>query len=511
MKSKKGFKPYEPKKENSIWDMWTYAVTPEELGDKPWWKLPEGFKSLEEAWEYTKSKEYKEKNFKREAIKIDPEMACQPFGAIVAASGIEGTMPYNHGSHGCCAYFRSELARHFREPSNAVSSSMMEDAAVFGGLANLTEGLKNAYTTYKPKHIAISTTCMSEVIGDDIKTFVERAKKAGAVPEDFPITFAHTPSFTGSHINGYDSMVEAMLSQLATPKEEKTGKINLIPGFDLYTGDLKEYKRIAKLMGIDSVLVPDWSRTFDYPLGKFELYPGGTPIEEVRNAVNNKGSILLAEDSLVKTGKLTKNKWKQPTIQLPMPIGIEFTDRLIMALSEMAGVEIPKEIEEERGLALDSMSDAYLRFHGVKFAIAGDPDMVYGVSKFLLEMGAKPFYVVSTNGSKKWEKKMQQLLDSSEFGKGCKAYAGMDLWQLRSLMYEKKPDAIIGSADLKYCAREFDIPHVRIGFPLMDRFNLHRYPIVGYKGVINMITLIGNTLLDYLDRVCPEENLNKLR
>lgn len=501
---------YKIPEEASIYDVWTYKTTPEELGDRPWWKLPEGFNSIEEVWEYTKTPEYKEKNFSREAIKIDPEMCCQPLGALLAALGIEGTMPYCHGSQGCASYFRFELVRHFREPVNETSSSMTEDAAVFGGLSNIVEGLENTYKVYKPKHIAVYTSCMAEVIGDDLKAFINAAKQKGAIPEDFPITYANTPSFVGSHIDGYDSMVRAILEQLAEPGEKKE-KINVIPGFDPYTANIKEIKRLLNIMGINYTFVPDWSRTLDYPLGKFELYPGGTPLEEVKNAINNKGSILLGKHSLKKTGKLIKNKWKQPTHQIPMPIGIEFTDKFLMAVSELTGKPIPEEIDELRGIALDAMTDAYQRFHGVKAAVVGDPDIVYGVSKFLLEMGAKPYYVVSTNGSKKWQKEMQELLDSSEFGSGCKAYAGIDLWQLRSLMYEEKPDILIGPCDLKYYAREFDLPLVRVGLPIMDRFNLHRYPIMGYEGVINLTTFIGNALLDHLDRICPEENFDKLR
>ena len=49
-----------------------------------------------------------------------------------------------HGSQGCASYYRSTLNRHFREPAPAVSDSMTEDGAVFGGQTNLHEGLENA-------------------------------------------------------------------------------------------------------------------------------------------------------------------------------------------------------------------------------------------------------------------------------------------------------------------------------------------------------------------------------
>jgi hypothetical protein len=81
--------------------------------------------------DWTKSWDYREKNFAREALSVNPAKACQPLGAVFVASGFERTMSFVHGSQGCVAYYRSHLSRHFKEPSSAVSSSMTEDAAVF--------------------------------------------------------------------------------------------------------------------------------------------------------------------------------------------------------------------------------------------------------------------------------------------------------------------------------------------------------------------------------------------
>ena len=89
-------------------------------------------------------------------------------------------MSFVHGSQGCVAYYRSHLSRHFKEPCSAVSSSMTEDAAVFGGLNNMIDGLANTYKLYEPSMIAVSTTCMAEVIGDDLQ-FVHQQREGEGV------------------------------------------------------------------------------------------------------------------------------------------------------------------------------------------------------------------------------------------------------------------------------------------------------------------------------------------
>lgn len=112
---------------------------------------------------------------------------------------------------------------------------MTEDAAVFGGLTNMQEGLQNAIALYKPKMIAVNTTCMAEVIGDDLNGFIRVAKEKGLIPEDFPTPFAHTPSFVGSHITGYDNQLKGILEYM-TNYFEKYG-LDTIDKYDVEDGE----------------------------------------------------------------------------------------------------------------------------------------------------------------------------------------------------------------------------------------------------------------------------------
>ena len=86
---------------------------------------------LDEIRNWTKTAEYKDKNFAREALTVNPAKACQPLGAVYVANGFHKTLSFVHGSQGCVAYYRSHFSRHFKEPTSCVSSSMTEDAAVF--------------------------------------------------------------------------------------------------------------------------------------------------------------------------------------------------------------------------------------------------------------------------------------------------------------------------------------------------------------------------------------------
>lgn len=463
--------------------------------------------------EWTRTWEYREKNFAREALVVNPIKACQPLGAILAAIGFEGTLPFVHGSQGCVAYFRSHFNRHFKEPFPAVSTSMTEDAAVFGGLNNMIEGLENARALYKPKMIAVSTTCMAEVIGDDLNAFIRNARNKGAIPEDFPVPFAHTPSFVGSHINGYDNMMKGILSYLAEGKKgEPNGKLNVIPGFDGYVGDLREIKRILGLMGVDVTLLGDYSEMLDSPAtGEYHTYYGGTPLAEAADAPNAIATVLLQKYSTLKTAEFIAAEWGQEAVAGPMPIGVRNTDRLLQEVSRLTGRPIPPALEAERGRLLDAMADSHAYVHGKRVAMMGDPDVLLGLLSFLLELGAEPVHVVCTNGSEEFKEEAEALLQASPYGKEATVWIGKDMWHLRSLVFTEPVDLLMGPSHLKAIAREADLPLVRVGFPIFDRHHLHRYPIIGYQGALNLLVWIVNTVLDELDRKCPDHSFDLIR
>ncbi|HYE37192.1 nitrogenase molybdenum-iron protein subunit beta [Methylocaldum sp.] len=464
---------------------------------------------LEEIREWTKTPEYREKNFAREALTVNPAKACQPLGAVFAAVGFEGTIPFVHGSQGCVAYYRSHFSRHFKEPSSCVSSSMTEDAAVFGGLNNMIDGLANTYNMYKPKMISVSTTCMAEVIGDDLNAFIKTSKEKGSVPQEFNVPFAHTPAFVGSHITGYDNVLKGILwhfwdgkagtepPMVRVPNE----KINFIGGFDGYTvGNLREVKRIFETFGVEYTILADNSDVWDTPCdGEFRMYDGGTTLEETANALHAKATISMQEYCTEKTLPLIAEHG-QETVAFNHPVGVKATDAFLMEISRITGKPIPEALEKERGRLVDAIADSTAHIHGQKFAIYGDPDLCLGLAGFLLELGAEPTHVLATNGNKAWEKKVQELFDSSPFGKNCHVYAGKDLWHMRSLLFTDPVDFLIGNTYGKYLERDTGTPLIRIGFPVFDRHHHHRYPVWGYQGAMNVLVWILDKIFDEIDK-----------
>lgn len=452
--------------------------------------------------DWTKSWDYREKNFQREALSVNPAKACQPLGAVFVAAGFDKCLSFVHGSQGCVAYYRSHLSRHFKEPSSIVSSSMTEDAAVFGGLNNMVDGLQNTYALYNPEMIAVSTTCMAEVIGDDLHAFITTAKNKGSVPMDYEVPFAHTPAFVGSHITGYDNMLKGILDNFwaKIPERVPNEKINIVPGFDGFAvGNNRELKRLLNLMGVEYTIISDVSEQYDTPSdGQFRMYAGGTTIQETKDALHAKAFVSMCQYCTPKSMEYAEGKGQQ-ILNFNYPIGVAATDEFLQKISELTGKPIPNEIELERGRLIDAMADSQGWLHGKTYAVYGDPDFVYGMARFIMETGGEPRHCLATNGDKKWEEHMNQLFKSSEYGALCKAWPGRDLWHMRSLLATEKVDLLIGNSYGKYLERDVGTPLIRLAFPIFDRHHHHRFPTWGYQGGLRVLVTLLDKIFERID------------
>ncbi|HBL52689.1 MAG TPA: nitrogenase molybdenum-iron protein subunit beta [Syntrophaceae bacterium] len=441
----------------------------------------------------------------RSALTVNPAKTCQPVGAMYAALGIHNCLPHSHGSQGCCAYHRSALTRHYKDPIMATTSSFTEGASVFGGQANLLEAINNIFTIYGPDIVAVHTTCLSEVIGDDLGQIINKAIADGKIPKGKRVIHTNTPSFKGSHVTGFANMTQSMVHYLAENTGKRTGQINIIPGF-VEPSDMAEIKRISSLMGVKSILFPDTSEVVNGPLdGRFHMYPkGGATVDQIRSAGDSAFTVSLGSTASLSAAKLLDTKCGIRFKDLELPIGISATDAFVDALRKAAGVSVPDSIMVERGQVVDVLTDNHQYFYGKKVALVGDPDQLVSLTQFLTDMDMKILYVVTgTPAGAKFEESIRGFTGPETI---IKHGLGADLFYFHQLVKNNKPDLIFGNTYAKYIARDEDITLIRIGFPIYDRVGHQYFPVVGYRGAMRMMEKILNALLDRQDRDAPEQN-----
>jgi nitrogenase molybdenum-iron protein beta chain len=440
----------------------------------------------------------------RKSLRINPAKTCQPIGAMYAALGIHNCLPHSHGSQGCCAYHRSHLTRHYKEPIMAATSSFTEGSAVFGGGANLRQAFTTMYQLYDPEVIAINTTCLSETIGDDIPTIIREARESGIIPQNKVVIHANTPSYVGTHITGWSNMTKAMVTYLAEKTETPKNQINLIPGY-VEPSDTRHLKHLLKELGIEAVVFPDTSDVVDTPqTGEFHMYPkGGTTAEALGTAGDSLATLALGPEASKAAAVALENKCQVPYRLLDLPIGIAATDRLIQALIETTALEPSESLMADRGRLVDIMTDWQQYLYGKRVALSGDPDQMVSLTEFLVSCGAKPVYVITGTSSKYFEERCQEIL--KDWVHNAIIKSNTDLFYLHQLIKNEPVDLLITNVYGKYIARAEDIPLVRFGWPILDRVGHSYFPSVGYRGSMHLLCNIINTLLDRKDRDDPEE------
>jgi len=443
----------------------------------------------------------------RSALTVNPAKTCQPIGAMYAALGIHGCLPHSHGSQGCCAYHRSTLTRHYKEPVMAATSSFTEGSSVFGGQSNLLQAINNMFTIYEPEVVAVHTTCLSETIGDDIVQIADKANEKGSIPAGKYVIHANTPSYVGSHVTGFSNMTKAMVSYFASPSDDKLRTINIVPGW-VEPADMRHIKMLCKDMSVDTIMFPDTSDVLDAPqTGSHEMYPkGGVTVSQLKRIGKSQATIALGETASADAAKELDVKCKVPFEVMELPIGLKATDRFINSLRKVARVEVPESITNSRGKLVDMITDMHQYLHGKRVALWGDPDQLVSLTEFLVDLDMKPVYIFTGTPGKKFLERTEKALQGKVPEAKVRQGANADMFLMHQWIKNEPVDLLIGNTYGKYIARDEDIPFIRHGFPIMDRVGHSYFPTVGYCGAMRFLEKMINTLLDRKDRDAPEES-----
>lgn len=443
---------------------------------------------------------------------------CAPLGACIAFRGIEGSLPMLHGSQGCATYIRRYLISHFREPMDIASSNFSEETTIFGGNRNFNTGIDNIISQYHPKVIAIASTCLSETIGEDVPRLIHEYKSIHHGQPDLPeMVFASTPSYQGTHYDGFLEAVCAAVKALAKTSGKTDGHINVFSNF-ISPEDIRHLKEITSDFGIDAMIFPDYSDTLDSTSWDhyYRIPKGGTSLADLRRSADAIVSIELGYilNSGGRNGKLKENVKSQSAGEYlekafgvhcqktGLPIGINESDKFFKLLSLITHKDIPEKYQMQRGRLIDLYVDGHKYVSGKRAMIYGEEDLVVALAAFAAEVGIQPVFCFTGGESGKLEQTLRKTLGDL-YPEGAVIGQGMSFGRAERIAQEMNLDLLIGNSKGYYIARKLDIPIVRTGFPIHDRIGAQHNRILGYEGTAILFENIVNTLLENIQRKSP--------
>jgi nitrogenase molybdenum-iron protein NifN len=420
---------------------------------------------------------------------------CTPLGAALAFKGIEGAVPYLHGSQGCATYMRRYIISHFNEPIDIASSSLSEKHAVYGGGPNLKLGQQNVTRKYAPQLIGIATTCLTETIGDDVPLYLKEYDLE--FPGEKPLMVAvSTPSYSGTHMEGFHDAVTSTIKTLAVATPKAAERVNILPGL-VSPADIRYLRDIVEDFGLAPTILPDISDTMDGQAARTyaKIQSGGTPLEEIKTMSASAGTVEFGHTMGDHSGGLfLQEKFGVANHRMALPMGITATDSFFGVLAALSHRDTPARHAAERGRLVDSYVDGHKYVSGKRAILYGEEDLVVGLAGFLAEIGVIPILCASGGKSGRFAESIKAVTGDI-LQQQPEVHEGMDFHDISEQAESLAPDLLVGHSKGYPLAQKMNIPLIRVGFPIHDRMGGQRILHVGYRGAQSLFDLVVNAVI----------------
>jgi nitrogenase molybdenum-iron protein NifN len=258
-------------------------------------------------------------------------------------------------------------------------------------------------------------------------------------------------------------------------------------------------KETVEDFGLDGTILPDISLTLDGPaLKEYEKVPsGGTPLAAIKQtggcaAAIEFGRTLTGQQT---AGRLLDERFGVAFHSVGMPIGLRESDRFFKVLEEISDRDMPEKHSLERGRLIDAYVDGHKYVFGKGAIVYGEEDLVIGITAFLAEIGIRPLLCASGGRSGGFQEAVTDVTEGLVLELPA-VREGVDFFTVAEEAESLQPDLIIGNSKGYHLARRWNIPLVRVGFPIHDRFGGQRTLHLGYRGTHSLLDRIINAVIE---------------
>lgn len=326
--------------------------------------------------------------------------SCVMPGVYRALAFCEGAVVIFHSPKGCAqiastmdagSQFRmfGEGRREQLPASPLLSSHLREKDCIFGGTDRLWGVLRYAAETYHPECIAVATSCMAGVIGDDVEAVCEEAEAEIGIP----ILLSPAAGFLGgAYEDGVRAMMDQIIRRFFRPQEHVPGRVLLLGDqmgpWGQYTIEVKD---MLAWFGLDA----KWQFPGYVPVREWEAIPSAS-LGVILGSVGQANGLL--EETAARLAKEFGISFLPPVY----PIGWENTRRFIRTLAAHLGREADGEaLLQSKEKELDDFVGSVLPVTEGKSAVLGigrsllryDPaDTVQSIRRLRMKLSAVVLY-----------------------------------------------------------------------------------------------------------------------
>ncbi|MBI1921050.1 MAG: hypothetical protein HYS23_08220 [Geobacter sp.] len=427
-----------------------------------------------------------------------PRYVCSLGGAAATVTALPGAIPILHAASGCAGNFAwtwnggSGLqVGGYCGSLTVPSSNVQEHEVVFGGTDRLTEEIRNTLRIMKGELFVVLTGCVTEVIGDDIRSVVSGFREEGVA-----IVGAETGGFKGTSYYGYDLVLQALFRdyvEKGTPPVN--GLVNLwgiVPYMDqFWRGNIEGVRKLLESIGLT---VNSFFATDDTQAG-------------LKNAAAAELNIVVSDVYGIEAAETFREVHGIPYLPLPLPVGPSASDAFLREVTERLGIDPTRTeavivSENSRYYRyLEPLTDCYNDLDLQRYAVVvGDANYAPALARFLADdLGWLPELTVCTDQLGEDEKeRLGGRLRALESGFSTNLVFETDgsevinhLNSSRPRYADRKyhnpfsPAFVLGSSLERELAQGIGAPHLSVSFPVANRAVLDR-GYTGYSGGLRL-------------------------
>ncbi|MCC7551835.1 MAG: nitrogenase iron-molybdenum cofactor biosynthesis protein NifE, partial [Methanobacterium sp.] len=340
------------------------------------------------------------------------------------------------------------------------STNLQEKDIVFGGEKKLFEAVLELHRIYKPGAIFVYATCVSGVIGDDIKAVSKKAEEitgCRVIPVQSEGFQDHNK--TKGHWIGGDALLDYVIGT-KEPEETTPFDINIVGEFNV-AGDLWGIKPLIEEMGINII----------------STISGDSHVDEIAQAHRAKLNIVQCQKSSNYVAEKMEKKYGIPFIKVNF-FGLEQTTNSLREIADFFGDEeiidrTEKIIERELKGVEDETREYRKRLEGKTVSLYVGGNKAWSLVRAFEEVGMDVIMSGTKNGIKEDYERIKETVRD-----GTIIVDDANSTELARLLKKYRPNLLISGAKEKYTS-------LKLGVPFCD-FNHDRISaFAGFRGFVS--------------------------
>ncbi|GKX27532.1 hypothetical protein SH1V18_00120 [Vallitalea longa] len=339
--------------------------------------------------EYRLSNIVEDKDIKTLSKAQFPGPHCPLFGAVMTASYIEDLTLLIIGTEEC-TYYGKDFAMIRQNGKDRVYSAVLEQHDItFGCEEDLKNIIKEIDRKEKPKALMVITTCVVELIGEDVESILRSLRKE----VDTKLLIVKTEHFKcNSHIDGVKKALE-QLASLMIPMEKKERTVNIL-GF--------------KYLGIEKTELYKELRRNNVDISM--TIPTKVNIESIQKAVASSLNIVV-EPTAMGLAEEMKNQLDIPYIVFPMALDVDKIKDAYEQIGDILDIDFDYIVKEKYNTVNDNLITAKQYLRDKTFIYGNTPFNCFEFCLFLVELGMVPIIIQCRELMKDDRKVIDELID----------------------------------------------------------------------------------------------------